>query len=420
MRVFLIFIFTLLFSSCAKSQKVDSETHALLDTLYKKQIISKIQYDNSLADTKLTVNTIFQIFPNSFSIKINELSSKTNEETYRIIAEKIAKSFFPNDNIQFIKLLENEKKNPLLLYTFNQNEYRTEDWNNINESISKYLSKGLDNSNPILYSTYVCFNYFLMDNNSNERIIDICVNKGEETTFYFIKIDSKKHISLFNQKEIIDKFHRHRFNSEIIWENKFSKDSLRIIVNEFDKMGLLSTKMNDKDFEIFINRLRDYPHRYLNVFNIIEALGNFSNFKSIDIFDCLYKESKTSQIDNYLNIIHSISQFEGLEENIKEAINKPDNQKSNLKISFKIKNKKYIYAKQLEPITHNDYPQNCIPSNEIITFFNNALRENMVEKSFIALTPYDPDDEPQTVIFITQRQKDLITKLFPYGFVNSN
>lgn len=418
MKFILIFLSSILYSACANSQKLDAQTNAFLDSLYTKQIISKVQYENLLEDKDFKINAILKIFPNSISINIKELSSKTNEQIYELITERISNSLFPNEKIKFIGLSENEKNIPLLKYEFNQKPYRVEDWNNINESIDKYLLRNSDNFNPIAYSTYICFNYFLMDNNSNERIVDICVNKGEETVFYFIKTDLRKYNLFINQKEISEIFHRHRFESDVIWGNTFSKDSLRIIVEEFEKVGLLTKKMNDSDFIAFIHKLRDYPHSYLNLIDIVNGLNNFSNFKKIDILDCLYKESEVSIIDNYLTTIYSIGQISILEENIKEAINKPDNQTSTIKISFKVKNKKYTYAKRLEPITHNDYPQNCIPSFEIINLFNKALIENMIDRTFVGLTPHDSDDEPNSVVFLTTKEQELISKLLPSSFTN--
>ncbi len=439
---------------------------SLIDSLQHKNLLSTTDANslkNSYKDYELKSKVEILSFCKNAIIIPAEQKNLTRSEVYETYWKEIKQKLLPNFNFNEIKLTELSKneetttsspinipiKNPFA----NQNKYKISyqvggkiysqkadtDFSFI-KTIKKSIPPDIDIDSSIIASYASAFSFltgfsnkdfqsindFLTDQHSSKRLIVVSNDYNpflsvRDSRKIILLVDSTQNV-LFIDKNKANPLFENAFGSKISFSDKYSRDSLSKLIQEFQQIGLIQTSdaaMTDKA----IVDLRFEPKNNTNLKRSL--LGQFPEVIA-KIRPLPLKEAE--QILMFKNFVGSLEKIsrgafkaEKVTDNFETEIKKGNKKDRELVVSFRFKGKKYESKNRIAHVeSEEEGKENRFTLNFNGLFFNTqdwleeinrALTENNISGNFVKINTnaYAFGGE-ESYIFLTKEQETYLKK----------
>lgn len=401
-----------------QEQSLMFNTENFAKALLKEKMLSEENFNKIDLKAVKEPSEVLKQSSDTFIVDLNELSGKSNTEIYLFIFDKINKKISTNfSKITYFK----DKKDSSDYDKFtisaivNSKEYQQTFYT----SFEKLVKSGLDSLNKdkasyqpaIGENQFKIVNDYLTDISSPKRLVIICDYQSPKLSFVFF--DS-------TQATIVAETLPSNYVDFLMYDRKFSKDSLIKTLDEFAEIGIIS-KMNEGQKESFILKFR----RLVNDdFLFIQSLPNViaqTNIWDFETYTNVYK----GVMDSLMKV--SRNQFKPilLTDNFAKTLKKGNYKNRIFEYGFSLENNKkyeerqYVKAlpkKQRDKINYEVFD---FDTNKLIELVNKSLNENNTDGAFYQI--YQPDEEAgdevgPKFIFLSSKQYRWIKSKYPIIF----
>ncbi len=442
----------------------------LIDSLQQKNLLSTTDANslkNSYKDYELKSKVEILSFCKNAIIIPAEQKNLTRSEIYETYWKEIKQKLLPNFDFDEIKLTEMSKteedkaqspinipiKNPFA----NQNKYKIRyqvggktysqkadtDFSFI-KTIKKSIPPDIDIDSSIIASYASAFSFltgfsnkdfqsindFLTDQHSNKRIIVVSNDYNpflsvRDSRKIILLVDSTQNV-LFIDKNKANPLFENVFGSKISFSDKNSRDSLNVIIKEFQRIGLiqsLDTTAADKA----IVDLRFEPKNNTNIKRSL--LSQFPDVIAKVRPLPLKEAEQVLMFKNFIGNLEKISRGafkpEKVTDNFETEIKKGSKKDRELVVSFRLNNKKYGSKNKIAHVeTENEVKENQLAFNFNGLFFNTqdwleeinrALDENKINGNFIRMSNRNAYafGVEESYIFLTEEQETYLKTKHP-------
>lgn len=437
----------------------------LIDSLLHKNLLSTTDANslkNSYKEYELKSKVDILSFCKNAIIIPAEQKNLTRSEVYETYWKEVKQKLLPNFDFSEIKLSELSKteenisqsqinipiKNPFV----NQNKYKISyqvggktysqkadtDFSFI-KTIKKSIPPDIDIDSSIIASYASAFSFltgfsnkdfqsindFLTDQHSSKRLIVVSNDYNpflsvRDSRKIILLVDSTQNV-LFIDKNKTNPLFENAFGSKISFSDKYSRDSLSKLIQEFQQIGLIQSSdaaMTDKA----IVDLRFEPK---NNANLKRSL--LEQFPQIIARISALPMKEAEQVLMFKNFIGSLEKIsrgafkpEKVIDNFESEIRKGSKKDRELEISFKLNGKKYESKNKIAHVENEEEDkENRFSLNFNGLFFNTqnwleeinrALDENNIDGNFIKINTrnaYAFGGE-EKYIFVTKEQENYL------------
>lgn len=445
-----------------------STQFGLIDSLQHKNLLSNIDANNiknSYKEYELKSKVEILSYCKNAIIIPSEQKNLTRSEIYESYWKAIKQKLIPNFDFDAIKLVEISKsdenttqmatnipfKNP---FAGSQNKFKMSykvsgkaytqkadtDFSLV-KTIKKSLPPDIDIDSSIIQSYATAFSFlagftskdfqsindFLTDQHSSKRLIVVgndynpflSTRDGRKA---LLLVDSTQNVLFENQTKTNPIFEG-IFGTKANFSNKYSRDSLNSLIQEFQSIGLIPIS-DASSIDNAIVELRFEPK---NTSNIKRNILN--QFPEVIAQVNPLPSKENEQIMMFKNFVGSLEKIsrgtfkpEKVSDNFDSEIKKSPKKERELVVSFRLNGKKYESKNIIAKADEEDTNRNEKFSLNFSTLFfntqdwleeiNRALEENQIDGKFYKTNvrkAYNYEI-PENYIFLTKKQSEYIEK----------